>query len=629
MSDVIASQLPTGHAARRGRAARGVAAALLAVPIAIFASGVANAAAATHFSVSAPANAAVGNAVTVTVTALDGSNATDTAYSGTVHFTSTDSGAGLPAKSTFSGGIGNFSVTFATAGSRHVTVTDISSSINGTSGAVAVAQAATHLSVTASATAVAGTSFVVTVKALDASGNVVTGYTGAVRLTSSDPAAVLPPNSTLSSGQHAFTVTLRTAASYTVGATDAANSGITGTTGAIVVGPGVTTHLLVLAPPSAVAGFAFVVAVRAKDAYENTVTSYGGTVHLTSIDTAASLGANAKLTNGARDFTATLRTVGGRTVKATDTVTASITGVSASISVVARTAPTRAAGSDRIGTAIAVSKLDFPSGGAGAVILTRSDDFPDALVAAPLAANIKAPLLFVQGGVVPTATRVEIGRVLGAHGTVYLIGSTAAIPASVDSTITALGYTTVRIGGSDRYATAVAVANVLGGRSTVFLATGTNFPDALSAGPAAAHFGGVVLLTAGSLMPSLTRAYLDAHAGAVYAVGGPAAAADSAAIRIVGADRNATASVVASTFFPTPLTLGVASSLTFADAVSGGAYLARMGGPILLTYPTTVPSSTSSYLSSVRASLASTSIFGGTAAISSGVQTTISHLLGF
>jgi putative cell wall-binding protein len=629
MSDVTKPGRSARAKTRVGRYARLAGAALVAVPISFFTAGVANAAAATHFSVSAPASAIVGDAVTVTVTALDGSNAIATTYAGTVHFTSNDAGAILPANSTFSGGVGSFSVKFSAAGTKHVTVTDTSSSITGTSGSVNVTQSTTHLSATAATTAKAGTSFVVTVEALDGSGNVVTGYAGTVKLTSSDSAAVLPANSTLASGQHAFTVTLKTAGGQTLTAIDTANAGISGTTATITVSPAATTHLLVTAPASSAAGLSFLVAVTAKDAYQNTVPTYGGTVHLTSTDTSASLSSNAKLTNGVGNFSATMRSIGSRTVMATDTVTSSITGTSGTITVVARTSPIRAAGSDRIGTAVAVSQLNFPSGGAGAVVLARSDDFPDALVAAPLAATVRAPLLFVQGASLPTVTRGEISRVIGAHGTVYLIGSTSAIPASVETTLQSLGYSTDRIGGSDRYATAIAVANVLGGRSTVFLATGINFPDALSAGPAAAHMSGVVLLTDGSSMPSITRSYLNAHIGTVYAVGGPAAAADGGATRIVGTDRMSTAAAVASTFFSAPLTIGVASGATFADAMSGGAYLARLGGPILLTYPTSVPASTSNYLSAVRSGLATSSLFGGSAAISVNVQTTIDQLLGF
>jgi putative cell wall-binding protein len=630
MTDVTTPRPQARGKTRVGRYARFAAAALIAAPISLLATGVANAAAATHLSVSAPATAVVGNAVTVTVTALDGSNAIATTYAGTVHFTSTDAGAVLPGNSTFSGGVGSFTVRFSSAGSKRVTVTDTSaSSITGTSGAVNVTQSTTHLSATATATATAGSSFVVTVKALDGSGNIVTGYTGTVKLSSSDSAAVLPANSTLSSGQHAFTVTLKTAGNQSVTATDTANSGIAGTTSAIAVAPAATTHFLVTAPTSSAVGISFLFTVTAKDAYQNTATKYGGTVHLTSTDTSATLSANSKLTNGVGNFNATLRTIGSRVVKATDTVTSSITGTSGTITVVSRTSPIRVAGADRIGTAVAVSQLNFPSGGAGAVILARSDDFPDALVAAPLAVTARAPLLFVQGASLPIVTRNEITRVLGTRGTVYLIGSTAAIPTSIETTLQSAGYTTLRIGGADRYATAAAVANVLGNPSTVFLATGINFPDALSAGPAAAHLGGVVLLTDGSSLPAVTRSYLNAHPGTVYAVGGPAAAADGAASRIVGTDRMSTAASVASSFFTAPVSVGVASGATFADAMSGGAYLARLGGPILLTYPTSVPASTSNYLTAVRSDLASSSLFGGTAAISISVQTTIDELLGF
>lgn len=268
MSDITTPRPSAAAKSRVRRYARFVAAALIAFPISFLATGVANAAATTHLSVSAPASAVVGNAVTVTVTALDSSNAIATTYAGTVHFTSTDAGAVLPANSTFSGGVGSFTVRFSSTGSKHVTVTDTSeSSITGTSGAVNVTQNTTHLSATAAATATAGSSFVVTVKALDGSGNVVTGYTGTVKLTSSDPAAVLPANSTLSSGQHAFTVTLKTAGSQSVTATDTANSGISGTTTTITVAPATTTHFLVTAPTSAAVGLSFSFTVTAKDAY--------------------------------------------------------------------------------------------------------------------------------------------------------------------------------------------------------------------------------------------------------------------------------------------------------------------------------------------------------------------------
>src|ERR1700675_315665 len=67
---------------------------------------------ATHFSVTPASNTATaGTAFNFTVTALDASNAAVPAYSGTVHFTSSDGQAGLPADSSLANGAGSYSAT--------------------------------------------------------------------------------------------------------------------------------------------------------------------------------------------------------------------------------------------------------------------------------------------------------------------------------------------------------------------------------------------------------------------------------------------------------------------------------------------------------------------------------------
>ena len=189
----------------------------------------------------------------------------------------------------------------------------------------------------------------------------------------------------------------------------------------------------------------------------------------------------------------------------------------------------RLGGSDRYATAAAVSRSAFPTGGAGAVVLARGDAYPDALVGVPLAAARHAPLLLTHGTTLPPATLTEIRRVLPVGSTVYLLGGTDVVPASIGTQLTTLGYQTTRYAGVDRFATAVAVADALGDPSTVLLASGLNFPDALAAGPAATAVHGVVLLTAGATLPPVTAAYLAAHPGTRYAIGGPAAAADPTA----------------------------------------------------------------------------------------------------
>lgn len=288
----------------------------------------------------------------------------------------------------------------------------------------------------------------------------------------------------------------------------------------------------------------------------------------------------------------------------------------------------RLAGADRIGTAVAVSQSSFQAGAAGAVVLASAGNYPDALVGAPLAAARNAPLLLTQGAALPAATLTEIQRVLRAGGTVDILGGTGAVPAPVATQLTGLGYKVVRFGGIDRYATAAKVADALGAPGRVLLASGKDFPDALTAGSAAASVSGVVLLTNGAILPPVTKTYLRAHPGTVDAVGGSAAAAYPTAHALVGADRYATAAIVARTFFPAPTTVGIATGQNFPDSLAGAAQLARVGGPLLLTTATGLPAPTSAYLGAVKASVSTVHLYGGTAVVFSSVASAVTSSLG-
>jgi putative cell wall-binding protein len=288
---------------------------------------------------------------------------------------------------------------------------------------------------------------------------------------------------------------------------------------------------------------------------------------------------------------------------------------------------TRLAGTDRIATAVTVSQSSFPAGNAGAVVLARADDYPDALVGGPLAAARNAPLLLTEDATLPAATATEIKRVLPAGGTVYVLGGTSAVPTSVANQLTSFGYQVVRYSGADRYATAVVVATALGSPTTVLLATGTNFPDALAAGPAAAHVHGAILLTDGSTVPAETATYL-AGAQVKYAIGGPAAAAVPSATAILGSDRYATAAAVATKFFPSSAVVGVATGTGFPDALAGGAQVALMGGPLLLSSAASVPASTSSYLTADHSALTKIYVYGGTSVLDANVAAELTAAFG-
>jgi len=277
-----------------------------------------------------------------------------------------------------------------------------------------------------------------------------------------------------------------------------------------------------------------------------------------------------------------------------------------------------------------VSQAEFPtSGSAHAVVLARSDYFSDALAGGPLAASVGGPLLITPGAsqssTLDSRVSGEIQRVLGAKGTVYILGGTLALSSNIDSTLQSLGYNVVRIAGTDEYDTAVQIAKQLGDPSTIFEATGLNFADALSAVPAAILNHGAILLTDGTTQAPQTATYLAAHpADTRFAIGGPlaAAGADPSATAVYGQDLYATSAAVASRFFASATTFGAATGLNFPDALSGGVFMGSSPhvGPVLLVDSSLpVPSSITSYLTEDTA-MSNGYLFGGPLAVGDDVM---------
>src|SRR5205807_1006948 len=144
-----------------------------------------------------------------------------------------------------------------TVGSQTVTATDqANGGITGLATVnVSAATGATQLSVTAPANATTGTAFSITVTAQDQFGNTITNYTGTVHFTSSDGAATLPANYTFVGGDngiHTFSngVTLNTAGSKTVTATDPVTGGGISGSATVAVKNSTTTAVVSSANPS-------------------------------------------------------------------------------------------------------------------------------------------------------------------------------------------------------------------------------------------------------------------------------------------------------------------------------------------------------------------------------------------
>jgi len=291
---------------------------------------------------------------------------------------------------------------------------------------------------------------------------------------------------------------------------------------------------------------------------------------------------------------------------------------------------TRVAGADRVATSILISQTGFATNlSATAVVLARADDFADALAGSPLAAHFQGPLLLTPTEGLTPALGTEIQRVLPAGRTVYVLGGPDAIAPGVATDLQMLGFNPVRLAGVDRYDTAVKIANLLGDPPTLFEADGTNFPDGLSAGPAAALSHGAVLLTSGHLQAAETAAYIAAHpTDARYAIGGPAAAADPTAQALVGVDRYATSIAVARELFASPGLVDIATGTDFADALSGGPVAGVQGAPMILVAPNgPLPGPVQSYFNRYSNTVLSALLFGGTSAVSTSVAKEIAQAL--
>lgn len=268
-----------------------------------------------------PATVSSGQSFSCTVGAYDVDTDPAEDFSDTVHFTSSDGSATLPVNTTIPNPR-SFNFTLQTLGSQTLTAADIDHVLSGGAiGASVTVQApvASHFSVSAPRSINAGIQFTVTVTALDPYGNIATGYSGTVQITSSDIHAELPLNSTLLNGVGAFLVILETARSQTVSATDVSTS-ITGTSGAVAVGsgyPGIA-HIVAGTNQSAVVGTAFStpLEITVFDFYGNPSNGTTVTYRVPSSGASALLSSSTAVTNasGIASVTATANVVPGNFV---------------------------------------------------------------------------------------------------------------------------------------------------------------------------------------------------------------------------------------------------------------------------------------------------------------------------
>lgn len=291
----------------------------------------------------------------------------------------------------------------------------------------------------------------------------------------------------------------------------------------------------------------------------------------------------------------------------------------------------RNSGDDRYATAVEVSKAGWEDG-SSVVILARGDFYADALAGVPLAYANNAPVLLTRPNELPSVTRDEIIRLKASK--IYILGGLAAVSQSVQDSIESIGIEVERISGDSRYATAAEVAEELGaGSGPLFVVSGENFPDALSAASYAAVLGAPILLVRGNEIPEEVLAAISAlNPSTVYVIGGTAAISDAVfnqlpnPQRISGSDRYGTAIALAEFFAEEITELYIASGLNAfggADALTGAALAAKRGTGILLV-GNTLPDSVAEFLGK---RIQNAFILGGKSAVSAEVARAIEEAL--
>lgn len=171
---------------------------------------------------------------------------------------------------------------------------------------------------------------------------------------------------------------------------------------------------------------------------------------------------------------------------------------------------TRVAGVDRYSTAAAVARaIRSVTGSAPPVaMLVRGDGFADALAASPYAYSLKAPILLTLKDAAPAVT-VAAARTSGAPR-VVVVGGSGVVS---DEAARDLALPWTRAAGANRYATAVRLTRYAMSQgwtlpSSVGIAAGDRFPDALAGGAAIGGRGGALLLTRRPALSPDTAAFL-------------------------------------------------------------------------------------------------------------------------
>ena len=292
----------------------------------------------------------------------------------------------------------------------------------------------------------------------------------------------------------------------------------------------------------------------------------------------------------------------------------------------------RVGGEDRYVVAANLAQQNFPTAPVDTVYIATGGDFPDGLSASAAAAHAGGPLLLVNGASIPAETRAQLLRLKPAS--IVVSGGAGIVPDAVYAELAKLTTTIRRDAGADRYETSRAVARAaFASATTAYIATGADFPDALSASAAAAAAAAPVILVPGydSAVDEPTLQLLrDLGVTSVTIAGGTAAVSAGIeeqfkrvlgagkVLRHGGADRYAVSEAINRAAFDQSDKVYIATGSNFPDALAGAAVAGGQKAPLYVVRGNCFPKNV---LQDIVDSGATTMVLlGGAAVLSSDLE---------
>jgi putative cell wall-binding protein len=281
---------------------------------------------------------------------------------------------------------------------------------------------------------------------------------------------------------------------------------------------------------------------------------------------------------------------------------------------------TRMGGKDRFETNAQIVEQSWQSADTVVIVRGSGDNkFADAMSASTLAYQYDAPILLVNQDTIPDTIRTVLVKLKPSRA--FIVGGTGVVSDKIISSLNTLNISSERVYGQDRRETAIKIgdkAKQKGSFDTVIIATGLNFPDALSVAPIAAKNGWPILfvtnkVSSQGLDTGNRNALQRWNVNNVYIVGDTgvvsgAVEADirktlpgAQIIRIGGKDRYETSLNITKRFDKGSYdAVTIATGKNYPDALAGAVFAAKNNSPILLANTSSNLQSTIDYLTKAQ-----------------------------